>query len=287
MAHPFTLMTYDGTSLQATSFDPPAWAPTREVQVVFAGATGVPQGFYKSIATFLAEHGYRTTTFDFRGISTSKRQPLKGFKADFLTWARQDLASVIDQVDDAGRPASIAVVGHSFGGHAYGLLPNVERTCGLYAFGAGAGWGGWMPRHEARRVWVLWNVLGPVTTRALGYLPMSALGMGEDLPLGVYRQWRRWCGFPHYFFDDPRVNTQMHRLFDRVTQPVVFANAADDLWAPPASGQAFLKGYRKADTRLKVLESPGRVGHMGYVRSAHQAFWPNVVSWLERLQEAR
>jgi predicted alpha/beta hydrolase len=50
----------------------------------------------------------------------------------------------------------------------------------------------------------MWRVVAPALVRWKGYLPWSLLGMGEDLPLGVYRQWRRWCGYPHYFFDDPR-----------------------------------------------------------------------------------
>jgi predicted alpha/beta hydrolase len=34
----------------------------------------------------------------------------------------------------------------------------------------------------------MWRVIGPLMTRYKGYLAWSKLGMGEDLPLGVYRQ---------------------------------------------------------------------------------------------------
>ena len=37
----------------------------------------------------------------------------------------------------------------------------------------------------------MWRVIGPLMTRYKGYLAWSKLGMGEDLPLGVYRQWKR------------------------------------------------------------------------------------------------
>lgn len=50
----------------------------------------------------------------------------------------------------------------------------------------------------------MWHLLGPVATRLYGYQPMSALGLGEDIPLDVYRDWKRWCQYPHYFFDDPQ-----------------------------------------------------------------------------------
>ena len=36
------------------------------------------------------------------------------------------------------------MVGHSYGGACYGLIPNHDKVAGLYAFGAGAGWHGWM-----------------------------------------------------------------------------------------------------------------------------------------------
>jgi hypothetical protein len=40
----------------------------------------------------------------------------------------------------------------------------------------------------------------PLLASWRGYLPSSLLGMGEDLPLGVYRDRRRWRAFPHYLF---------------------------------------------------------------------------------------
>ncbi|UUZ49573.1 hypothetical protein LP420_04710 [Massilia sp. B-10] len=41
--------------------------------------------------------------------------------------------------------------------------------------------------------------------RLKGYLAWSWLGMGEDLPVDVYRQWKHWCSFPRYFFQDPEM----------------------------------------------------------------------------------
>jgi predicted alpha/beta hydrolase len=98
-----------------------------------------------------------------------------------------------------------------------------------------------MGRREALRVRFLWDVVGPVSTRLFGYLPMSAWGMGEDLPLGVYRQWRRWCRFPRYFFDDPEA-AAVTAPFAQVTMPIAAAVATDDAWAPPRSRDAFFSG---------------------------------------------
>lgn len=81
------------------------------------------------------------------------------------------------------------MVGHSFGGHAFGLLPNHHKLSRCYLYGTGAGWHGWMPFFESLRVRLLWNVVLPLLTKWKGYAPFTMLGMGEDLPLGVYKQW--------------------------------------------------------------------------------------------------
>ena len=95
------------------------------------------------------------------------------------------------------------IVGHSYGGHALRLLPDPRRIQGAYTFATGAGWHGWMPPLERLRVQLLWHVLGPVWARHVGYLPYSRLGIDEDLPLDVYRQWRDWCRHPRYSFRRP------------------------------------------------------------------------------------
>ena len=104
--------------------------------------------------------------------------------------------------------------------------------------------------------------------------------MGEDLPLDVYRQWRQWCRFPHYFFDDPDLE-YIQGQFDRVRIPIVSAVARDDLWAPPRSRDAFMKGYRNAPWQAKDIQPNGKpIGHMGYFRSHCQDLWNEALDWL-------
>ena len=90
----FTIVAADGFALSATSYEPEEYKAT----IVIAGATGVPQQFYQRFSRFAADNGYRTVTFDYRGIGRSKVARLKGFKASFLDWARLDLAAVIDEM---------------------------------------------------------------------------------------------------------------------------------------------------------------------------------------------
>lgn len=163
-------------------------------RLVVAGATAVPQGFYRRFAQFAGTRGFETLTFDYRGIGQSRPPSLHGLRTDFLDWARLDLAAAVDTMADGAVP--LYVVGHSYGGHAFGLLPNHRKVAGFCVFGTGAGWHGYMPLGERLRVLAMWNAVLPVLTWWKGYCPWKMLGLGEDLPVGVYRQWRHWCRFP-------------------------------------------------------------------------------------------
>lgn len=141
-----------------------------------------------------------------------------------------------------------------------------------------------MPPLERWRVRLMWHVVGPVLTRWKGYLPWSLLGMGEDLPLGVYHQWRRWCGFPRYFFDDPSMrHERLAERFAQVATPIIAVNAVDDRWAPPASRDAFMAAYRNSGWRAVNLHPAAigmtSVGHMGYFRPAARALWDEALGW--------
>ncbi len=252
-------------------------------KLIVAGATAVPQGFYRRFAQFASSRGYETLTFDYRGIGQSRPASLRGFRMNLLDWARQDLAAAVDTMADENTP--IFVVGHSFGGHAFGLLPNHDKVAGFYVFGTGAGWHGYMPLRERLRVLIMWKLILPLLTWWKGYCPWKMLGLGEDLPVDAYRQWRYWCQFPHYFFDDPAM-CGIERTYAEVRTPIIAANALDDLWATPPSRDAFVKNYCNAPLICKDLDPVqvgGKIGHMGYFRQSAEPHWNEVLEWFTSL----
>jgi predicted alpha/beta hydrolase len=269
----------DNYPLTATLY--PAAGRTRG-HLVVAGATAVPQGFYRRFAKFAAANGYATLTFDYRGIGLSAPPTLKGFRMDYFDWGRLDLAAAVDAMSDADVP--LHVVGHSYGGHAFGMLPNHDKVTAFVTFGTGAGWHGWMPPLERIKVLALWHVLGPLLSCCTGYLSWSLLGMGEDLPLDFYRQWKRWCRYPNYFFNDPDMRHRV-RHFGRVRAPILAATSIDDRWSPPRSRDAFMAGYTHAawetlDIDPAQLGLPA-LGHMGYFRPDAQPLWESALNWLD------
>lgn len=235
--------------------------------LLIAGATGVPQRYYKRFARLMTTKGFTVISFDYRGIADSKYQSLKGFDASVLDWAFKDYKSVLQwTLKEYGSPY---VIGHSLGGHIFGIVADSEKTEGLITFGTGAGWHGWMPLLEKYRVAFLWNILGPALVPFYGYLPSKLVGIGENLPYQVYKQWKHWCSFPHYWFDDPQFEYTDN--FAHITVPVTAVNSTDDVWAPPKSAEAFMKHYRNASLKYETITNTDwgvkNIGHMGYFHS--------------------
>ncbi|WP_395344663.1 alpha/beta fold hydrolase [Ningiella sp. W23] len=272
------LRTQDDTALRAMVYQ--AYRP--KAQIVLAGATGVPQRFYQRYAFAANKSGFNVLTLDYRGIAQSKAGSLKGLKMDYLDWAQQDLAAAVDYAQRFNLP--IYLIGHSYGGHAVGLLPNAHLIEGAYVFGTGAGNSSYMPVLERYKVAFWWRVIAPAIVKRHGFLAWSKLGMGEDLPIDVYRQWKHWCSFPHYFFDDPNMQ-HLHEQFAKFDKEIVAANALDDKWAQPASRDAFFKGYKNARVVPRDI-SPQEAGmksidHMGYFQKHAHSLWQDTFDWLD------
>ena len=107
--------------------------------------------------------------------------------------------------------------------------------------------------------------------------------MGEDLPLGVYHQWKHWCRYPEYFFEDPQL-PDVQSDYDRVTAPIVAVNSLDDRWIPPAARDAFMRHYRNSPWQGVDLDPKaagiGSIGHMGYFRQGAEPLWGAALDWL-------
>lgn len=87
-----TIPATDGYPLGAT-----VWAASgvpRGVVVVHP-ATGVPQRIYQAFAQFLADCGFHSITYDYRGIGASRPKSLRRFAARMRDWALLDAEGVM------------------------------------------------------------------------------------------------------------------------------------------------------------------------------------------------
>lgn len=270
----------DGHALAATLREP----AQRDAKafVLIGSATAVPRQFYGKFASYLAEAGFAALTFDYRGVGGSKPKSLRGFSARMRDWAALDLTAAIDFAakQAAGRP--LLLVGHSFGGQALGLVPNSQKISRALLVAAQVGYWRLFPPPENYRIYVRLRFVGPAVAHAFGYVP-GWLGVGVDLPKGVFLEWAGWCMNPRYLFDDATLETRKN--FPNYTGALRAIGLADDKWAPPAAVQLLLDGYTGTKPEHLTIApadvGAAKIGHFGFFRAEHRdTLWKYAAEWL-------
>jgi len=288
---PFTLAATDGFPLGAFLFDPAARSvdatgSAPRALVLILGATGVRQRYYRDFAGYLASRGFLALTFDYRGIGASRPErfsrSLRGFTADMMDWGTKDVGGALAWAREHHPDLPLALVGHSFGGQAFGLPPEIPALRAGVHVAAQSGYF----RHWSRGRWKLawlWYVTVPAVVRIFGYLPRW-LGLGEDLPRGVAAQWARWCRTPRYLV--PHVAGAAER-YRALRIPLLAWSFEDDGYAPRPAVEALLARFENARVEHRHLQGDelpgGRVGHFGFFRTgATEVLWERTADWLDR-----
>ena len=268
-------MTPEGVVVRRFPAGASPWA-----NLVIAGAMGVRQDFYAPLAGFLAESGINVLTFDYRGMGYSRPATLRGFEADVSTWAEADLQGVVDEAGD-GLP--LLYLGHSLGGQLLGALPRNERIRGAITVSAGSGWYKLNDRMPLQ-VRFFWFVAIPALTPVFGYFPGKALRMVGDLPLGVARQWRKWCLHPEYLLCE---GDRYRQAFERVRIPIRSYSFEDDPIITRPGVDSLHSFYRNANVERHHVDAPP-IGHFGFFQPrSRPTFWTDSVRWLrERVENA-
>ncbi len=192
-----TILAKDGYALTAILREPNS--PIKGIVQIHCG-TGIPQVLYAHFAEFLTENGYATLTFDYRGIGKSKYGSLKEFKADLLDWGQLDMTGVFDWVLKTYPNERKIIVAHSMGGQLVGLMENNDKIDQLFLVASSTGY--WRDMSSPYK-WIMppigFFLLIPLQIFLYGFIKAKKTKQGEDLPLGVGRQWRKWCMSPNYF----------------------------------------------------------------------------------------
>ena len=190
-----------------------------------------PAAYYAAFATWLASHGYRTLTFDLRG--TESVAAMKAEDADVLRWFG-DMADALDHVlEEAELSGGLPVswVGHSLGGQAVPFVDH-SRLDRIVNVASGTGYWRLNPPAIRWRAPLLWRGIAPVASRVAGYYPGRRLGVLDNVPAGVMRQWGRWCMHEDYLgVDVPHADER----FAEVTTPMTVLSFTDDALMSEAS----------------------------------------------------
>jgi predicted alpha/beta hydrolase len=273
-----TLAAADAHPLAATLFEPgrPPLAA-----VLINSATGVPRGYYRAYAQFLAGRGFAVLCYDYRGIGDSR---FHGARADQLTmrnWGELDVAAAIDDLAARYPRTPLLAVGHSVGGQLIGLAANNHQLDAVLCVAAQSGYWRHWPQRLQPAMAAIWHLLVPVAATLTDPLPARLLG--AELPRGIAREWARWCRHPDFIVD---ANGHSLRAgFERYRGRMRFIAISDDaFYAPPRAVQALADKYRNAQIELSQL-TPATlgveaIGHFGYFRSGMAPAWQDSADWL-------
>ncbi|HEV7998845.1 MAG TPA: alpha/beta fold hydrolase [Planctomycetaceae bacterium] len=272
----------DGTQLAGRFFS--GGFAKQSNPVLICTATGVPQRFYAPFARWLAEQGIDVLTFDYRGIGASLREAhVRQCRARKQDWGQLDMPAALDWLRQRSGAETIDLVGHSAGAQLVGLMHNhsVIRRVLMVSGSSGYVWGLRFPYRIAAYGYLRFYL--PATAGLLGYSPSRAIGMGEDLPAGVARQWSRWCLRPGYVSNEFGRGVTRH-YYDEFRTPILSLYASDDSIATPCNVDDLLRLFPLAPKQTVCLE-PRRFnvptfGHVDFFRASSSSAWPLALDWL-------
>lgn len=260
----------------------PASAP--RAAVIVPSAMGVAQSYYGRFAEWLASQRFLAATFDYRGIGMSAPRSLRGCEVDIFGWARRDCAAVIDFVKARLPDAPLYWIGHSLGGQLLGLIPNRDRIDRVLTVATGNGYWRENSPPTKRLAWWLWFVAAPVSMKLLGYFPGKRLRKVGDLPLGVMRQWRRWCLNREYVVGAE--GDAVRSAYASVRIPMLSLSFTDDEIMSEQSIRSLHRLYAAAPIEYRRIApceiGVARIGHFGFFRREFSdTLWPLAPRWLE------
>ncbi len=181
------------------------------------------------------------------------------------------------------------LVGHSMGAQLVGFTANnnhLKAVIGI-ATSTGTWWKMKLPHMFASML--LWYVIHPVLTPIFGYAPLRSLGIMEDLPKRVIKQWRAWCKSEFYFADHIGKTIPMDSFYP-LKVPLIVHYFKDDPIATDKTVTDFTAIYRGTRTRMIKHRAKDyyqkKVGHFRMFHSDFEkSFWRTIVHEIDRFMQ--
>ncbi|MCU4420811.1 alpha/beta hydrolase family protein [Acinetobacter lwoffii] len=272
-----TLQCQDGYRLSARFYA--AISETDKLPVLVCPATGITKQFYHQFCVWLQAQGYAVMVFDFRGIGDSLHGPLKNSKASIVQWGQLDIPAAIDALSTRTNAEKVILLGHSAGGQLLGIVPNHHKVAKVVAVSGSTGHVKGLKGKTKLLAPVMFNVIFPLARFTKGYGPTQAIGMGENLPKDVAREWAQFCSKPGYVINAIGKNiAPSHDYHAQITCPMTAIWSSDDEIATEANVKDLLRLYPNAKTQIIELKPKSyaykAIGHMLMFKKSHQNLWP-------------
>ena len=279
-----SIMTHRKQALAATVYH-----PKRAVKkaVMIAPATGIKRQFYHNFATYLAEHGFGVVTFDNEGIGDSLTTDLAKSDASLISWGRYDMPAVLDALQDEFADASYHLIGHSAGGQLIGLMPNYKSITSVFNVACSSGCIKNMKMPYKLKAKFFMDIFIPINNRMLGYTASDKVGMGENLPKHVARQWREWCKGEGYIKTAFGKSIQTH-FYDDFAIKSLWVGFSDDDIANSKNMDDMIRVFSQMPVEKRFFDPKefgvDNIGHMLYfsrrINTKAPELWQMAVDWI-------
>ncbi len=277
----FRISCKDGYQLAAQFY--PVLNSDKSYPILICPATGITKNFYHAFAQWLNQQGYPVLSFDFRGIGESLHGALKDSTASINDWGIYDIPAAIETLLNRTQAEKVIIVGHSAGGQLLGIASNYHKVAKVLAIAGSTGHVKGLKGKTKVLAPLMFNVIFPVSSFVKGYGATQFIGMGENLPKNVAKQWAEFCSKPGYV-----INAIGKTIFEDYHQqiqcPITSFWATDDEIATHSNVKDLLRLYPNAQTKLIELNPQQlgykRIGHMLMFKKSHQKIWPILESEL-------
>jgi len=272
-----TITCADSYSLTARFY--PAKQSTHQLPILVCPATGITQGFYHHFIEWLAQQGSDVLVFDFRGIGESLHGPLRQSNASIQDWGQLDIPAAIETLLNKTGKQQVILLGHSAGGQLLGIVSNYKKVAQVIAISGSTGHVKGLKGRTKRMAPVMFKMIFPVSSLIKGYGATKFLGMGENLPKNVAKQWAEFCSKPGYVMNAVG-KTIFEDYHNEIQCPITVYWSSDDEIATEANVKDLLRLYPKASTEMIELKPKDTghkaIGHMLMFKKSHQNLWPTM-----------
>jgi predicted alpha/beta hydrolase len=271
----FWISCKDGYQLAAQYY--PATDHTKKFPILICPATGITKSFYHSFAEWLNQQGYRVLSFDFRGIGQSLHGELKDSNASINDWGLLDIPAAIETLLNRTQAEKVIILGHSVGGQLLGINPHYNKVAKVVAIAGSTGHVKGLKGKTKLLAPLMFNVIFPVSSLFKGYGATQFIGMGENLPKNVAKQWAEFCSKPGYVMN--AIGKSIYNDYHQeINCPITSIWASDDEIATRANVKDLLRLYPNATTHLIELNPKKhgykQIGHMSMFKKSHHKLWP-------------
>ncbi|MBJ8417620.1 alpha/beta hydrolase family protein [Acinetobacter courvalinii] len=277
----FWISCKDGYQLAAQFY--PALNSDKPYPILICPATGITKNFYHAFAQWLNQQGYPVLSFDFRGIGESLHGALKDSTASIHDWGIYDIPAAIEALLNRTQAEKVIIVGHSAGGQLLGIASNYHKVAKVLAIAGSTGHVKGLKGKTKVLAPVMFNIIFPVSSLVKGYGATQFIGMGENLPKNVAKQWAEFCSKPGYVMNAIG-KTIFEDYHQQIQCPITSFWATDDEIATHSNVKDLLRLYPNAQTKLIELNPQQlgykRIGHMLMFKKSHQKIWPILESEL-------